>query len=695
MAGGLRRTRNWWRRAATWWKLAFFAALAAGAGVLASLWLPAGWAVVVGAVATAVFGGAEARHRKALESRPAQQARLAEDLMFVKRAGTLPTVTELDDPTLAGVHPAESVDQAYGEFGSQSTPYITRDIEADLRSAIRQGGFVLIVGESTAGKSRSAFEAVQTLCPAYTFIGPQHRAAIDTVLREMPQRDDCVVWLDELERFLGPGGLTTSTLIRLLTDRRGHVVIMATMRAHEFQRFVGREGAEANHELWRLGRDVLRMAHTIRLDRRWSPTEWQRAEAYRDDVRIARALRGSGRFGIAESLAAGPELADEWRNAWTPGTHPRAAALVSAAVDIRRAGVHGPVPASLLVELHTPYLDERGGPDLRPEPVDEALAWAGQPAYTGAASALLLSGRDGGLTAFDYLIDLITDRTVPDHLWDGLLSRVVGRDAYEMGLTALAEHWYPRADRALAIAAAAGVSASDIVLGTLRGRLGRHEEAVTIFAAIAANRTRALGTDHPETLEARAHLAYWTGRCGRPSDALLMGREVLAARTRILGTNHPDTLDSSLRVATWIGEAGDPAEALRRSIALLPAFRNVRGPLHPDTLDVHARIALWTGKSGDPAEALRLSEKLLRLRSSELGQDHFDCLFTRSRIVMWTGKTGKAERAAHLAAELVADLKRVCGSDHPRTREAREHLAQWTRASFESHRLGPAFKDYD
>ena len=125
------------------------------------------------------------------------------------------------------------------------------------------------------------------------------------------------------------------------------------------------------------------MARTIRLDRRWSPAEWQRAEAYRNDVRIARALRASGRFGIAESLAAGPELADEWRNGWTPGTHPRAAALVSAAVDIRRAGVHGPVPASVLVDLHTPYLDERGGLDLRPESIDEALAWASQPMHTG------------------------------------------------------------------------------------------------------------------------------------------------------------------------------------------------------------------------------------------------------------------------------------------------------------------------
>ena len=373
-------------------------------------------------------------------------------------------------------------------------------------------------------------------------------------------------------------------------------------------------------------------------------------------------------------------------NGWTPGTHPRAAALVSAAVDIRRAGVHGPVPASVLVELHTPYLDERGGPDLRPEPIGEALDWASQPVHTGGVSALLLGGGDGGLTAFDYLIDLITDRTVPDHLWDGLLSRVVGRDAYEMGLTALAEHWYPRADRALAIAAAAGVSASDIVLGTLRGRLGHHEEAVTIFTAIAADRAWALGTDHPETLEVRAHLAYWTARSGRPSDALRIGREVLTARTRVLGADHPDTLDSSLRVANWIGEAGDPAEALRRSIALLPAFRNIRGPLHPDTLDVHARVALWTGKSGDPVKALRLSEKLLRLRTSELGQDHFDCLFTRGRIVLWTGQTGRAEHAAQLAAELVADLTQVCGPDHPRTREAREHLAQWTRAAAESHR---------
>jgi hypothetical protein len=43
----------------------------------------------------------------------------------------------------------------------------------------------------------------------------------------------CVVWLDDLENYLGTGGLTRIDIARVLTDKRSHRVIVATLRAAE------------------------------------------------------------------------------------------------------------------------------------------------------------------------------------------------------------------------------------------------------------------------------------------------------------------------------------------------------------------------------------------------------------------------------------------------------------------------------
>ncbi|NEA68365.1 hypothetical protein [Streptomyces sp. SID12488] len=112
------------------------------------------------------------------------------------------------------------------------------------------------------------------------------------------------------------------------------------------------------------------------------------------DPRLIRALAGDERFGVAELLAAGPELVEAWRHAWMPGRHPRAAALVAAAVDARRAGYHRPLPAEILQQLHEGYLVRRGGVELRPESFSEALNWALPPTVPAGANSLVLGNKN-------------------------------------------------------------------------------------------------------------------------------------------------------------------------------------------------------------------------------------------------------------------------------------------------------------
>jgi eukaryotic-like serine/threonine-protein kinase len=166
--------------------------------------------------------------------------------------------------------------------------------------------------------------------------------------------------------------------------------VLATMRAREREALSSRYDAAlgpAERDWARAGRDVLQaVTSEIGLPRMWSPVERVAAEEHADDPRIADALRSAGKYGLAEYMAAGPQLLRDFRDAQSaaPGGTadpadrghggPRGAALVKAAVDVRLAGYDRPASLSLLRELHEVYLGSWGGAALRPESWDTALA---------------------------------------------------------------------------------------------------------------------------------------------------------------------------------------------------------------------------------------------------------------------------------------------------------------------------------
>jgi hypothetical protein len=128
-----------------------------------------------------------------------------------------------------------------------------------------------------------------------------------------------VLWLDDLERYLGVGGLTLTDLADLNT------VVLATMRTRERERLSHRHDAtrdQLDRGLARAARELLDAVTTeLHLDRMWSGRELA-AAAHTSDPRIARAVITADRHGIAEQLAAGPDLARELRDGWD--THPEA-----------------------------------------------------------------------------------------------------------------------------------------------------------------------------------------------------------------------------------------------------------------------------------------------------------------------------------------------------------------------------------
>jgi hypothetical protein len=132
------------------------------------------------------------------------------------------------DPRQLGVHAAISVPGAPDDVPPEYVPRDVDDAEhgvgAKVAAAARRGGFVLLVGGSSVGKTRCAVEAVKALLPEWWLVhpaGPDQVAAL--AVAPVPRT---VVWLDELQRYLdGEHGLTGGVARALLNAPHPAVII--------------------------------------------------------------------------------------------------------------------------------------------------------------------------------------------------------------------------------------------------------------------------------------------------------------------------------------------------------------------------------------------------------------------------------------------------------------------------------------
>ncbi|QKV73220.1 hypothetical protein [Amycolatopsis sp. Hca4] len=377
------------------------------------------------------------------------------------------------------------VKRAVGTSDGQAPPqYVPRDRDEDLEWAMASGGLVVLHGRAAAGKSRMAAEAVRRLRPGHDLLVPIDGRALRQVVEAGLK--DTVIWLDDLERFLVPGGLDVGLLQRLDLS----VCVVATIRDHELAT-LRTEGAinKAAAELIA----SIPPSHLIAIKQHLTEAEQEQARLLQaGDPRIGRALEAAE--GFAEYLAAGPPMLERWSVGDSPLFHV-GQALISAAVDCRRAGYARPVPSATLAALHRHYLPTpwRDRSDL--PPVAEGLEWAARPVL-GASSCLQPRVGDGYL-ASDYLIDRAQEGAgplgaspIPDHLWDTLFSLSSDQDVVSIGIGAYEASRFEFAERCFRRADAAGDERAIGWVAVAIGRMGRFSEVKDIFRNAAGSGNR-------------------------------------------------------------------------------------------------------------------------------------------------------------------------------------------------------------
>jgi len=671
--------------------------------VLTALKIETPWIVGAGAVIAALAGVAaglwQERFKRLAQRKDEQRFKVADGLLTLK-SGRVPKVRQVRDPLVLGVHPSAPATvkghaRSRQGAGDRVPVYVPRDIDAELRDCLGRGGFVLLVGDSTAGKSRSAFEAIHARLPDHELFVPADKNAgkdvMAAIIDRINQSRRAVLWLDDLEHYLRTGAITPTHISRIVNGK-GHKAIVATLRSAEDDELT-QAPADADpgqRALMEQAGKVLELARRIRVERMFSPPELENARAKADDERIADALDYADTYGIAEYLAAGPHLQDAYDNAWAAGRNPRGAALVAAAIDCRRAGYLSPLPKALLEELHQSYLDERGGRRLRPEPLEQAWAWATRQRRATAALLQPVDDNETQVEVFDYLVDRHQKRVgptahVPDHTVSTMLAHAATPDIEAIAWQMWRQGRYTLAAQALRQAVKAhresdgeqhpSTLTSRNNLATVLGDLGRLGEAEAELRAVVEVCRRVLGEEHPDTLASRGNLATVLRRLGRLGEAEAELRAVVEVCRRVLGEEHPDTLTSRGNLALVLRDLGRLGEAEAELRAVLEARCRVLGEEHPDTLTSRGNLATVLGDLGRLGEAEAELRAVLEARCRVLGEEHPDTLTSRGNlatVLRDLGRLGEAE--AELRAVLEARC-RVLGEEHPDTLTSRNNLA--------------------
>ena len=334
------------------------------------------------------------------------------------------------DPRRLGVHAAISVpgvpDEVLPEYIPRDTDAAEHGVRAKVAAAAERGGFVLLVGGSSVGKTRCAFEAVKALLPDWQLVHPAGPDQIAALAAAPPART--VVWLDELQRYLdGEHGLTGG-VIRALLGAPGPVLLIGTLWPDRYHSYtaVPSPGSPDPHAR---EREVLDLAAVVRIGPEFSPAEQDRARAAAArDPRLAIALGAAG-YGLTQTLAAAPQLVARWQDAQT--ATPYGWAVLTAALDAARLGARAPLSTDLLRAAAPGYCTSQQQAEAPENWFEQSLAYATGKLH-GAAAALSPAGTSmgqvAGYTAADYLIQHASRERryarVPASTWDAVLSYV-------------------------------------------------------------------------------------------------------------------------------------------------------------------------------------------------------------------------------------------------------------------------------
>ncbi|MDQ0763890.1 helix-turn-helix domain-containing protein [Streptomyces canus] len=293
-----------------------------------------------------------------------------------------------------GVHRAAAPIGTGENEESELPPYIPRSHDELLADAVRDAAagrsqMLVVTGNSTTGKTRACWEAIQSLSQQgwrlwHPFNPTPAEAAMDGIARVEPRT---VVWLDDVERYLlAPelGERVAYAIGRLLRQLdRGPILVLGTIWPRNLDQLTASPAPNAP-DLHEQARRLL-SGRIIFVPDRFDPVALSSAKAQSAirDPRLAEAVEQSGSDGrLTQYLASGPQLMNLFSMAMSASK-----AVLEAAMDACRLGISSPLPQSFLTEAAVGYLSDSAFAVLTEDWAEQVFAELTRP-VTGGSSPL-------------------------------------------------------------------------------------------------------------------------------------------------------------------------------------------------------------------------------------------------------------------------------------------------------------------
>ena len=583
------------------------------------------------------------------------------------------------DPRRLGVHAAISVpgvpDEGLPEYVPRDVDTAESGVRAKVAAAAERGGFVLLVGGSSVGKTRCVAEAVRAVLPEWWLVHPAGPAEVAGLAATLTPRT--VVWLDELQRYLeGEHGLTGAVVRALLNHP---AVIIGTLWPDRYITYTALS-APGDADPHAREREVLDLAEVVRISPAFSPAEQDRARAAAArDPRLRVALDAAG-YGLTQTLAAAPQLVARWEDATT--AYPYAWAVLAAGLDVTRLGARAPLSADFLRAAAPGYWTSRQQAEAPGNWFEQALRYATGKLH-GAAAALSPAGAGigqiAGYIAADYLVQHANRERryarVPASTWDAILSYIPDpADAARLADNARNRLLYRYAIPLYRRAADVGEEKAAAKLAVLLVRRGDVEE----LRALADVGDWEAGSRLADLLAERDDLDGLRARADTGDrDAALRLADLLADRGDLDGAAQvlrapADTgdRDAAVRLADLLAERDDldglraRADAGDRDAAVRLADLLARR----DDLDGAVKVLRAPADTGDRDAAVRLADLLA-------DRGDLDGAAQVLRAPADAGDRDAAERLADLLARR-GDLDGLRARADAGDRDAAERLAK-------------------
>jgi tetratricopeptide (TPR) repeat protein len=306
-----------------------------------------------------------------------------------------------------------------------------------MHAARETGGFLLLVGNSSVGKTRLLYETARKVLPDFAVLAPDlgDGNLVNQLAAATFPLPRLLVWLDELQRFLdGPyctSGSTpiTAATVRRLLDAPTPVIIVGSLwpeHAAQLRTSDTEPPTDKPRPRYPNAVDILddRRLHEVVL-RTFSTGERQAAvRLAAHDPRLATALADRD-FNVTEILAGARELVRRYERATNDQQ-----AVIHAAIDARRLGIHAPLTDRLLSEAARGYLTTIHRDDSWFGPTLAELTSAERSHDRATAPLLPVPNADRsrvlGYTVADYLLQRLSRQRrsarVPAATWQALIS---------------------------------------------------------------------------------------------------------------------------------------------------------------------------------------------------------------------------------------------------------------------------------